>query len=40
MSVQSPNVRSSSLDYMYRITTAVQQIMTEVNGDVSKEEIW
>jgi hypothetical protein len=31
------NVNSLSLDNMFRVVTAVQQIMTEFNGAVSEE---
>jgi hypothetical protein len=36
-SVSAPNVNSLPLDNMFRVITAVQQIMTEFNGAVSEE---
>jgi hypothetical protein len=36
-SAQAPNVNSLPLDNMFRVTTAVQHIMTQFNGDVSEE---
>jgi hypothetical protein len=37
-SVQATSVKSSSLDDMFRVASAVQQIMTELNDAVSEEE--
>jgi hypothetical protein len=37
-SAQAPNVNSASLDNMFRVATAVQQIMTGLNDAVSEEE--
>jgi hypothetical protein len=37
-SVQAPNVNRQPLDNMLRVVTVVQQIMTEFNGAVSKED--
>jgi hypothetical protein len=36
-SVPASNVNSLPLDNMFRVITAVQQIMTEFNGAVSEE---
>jgi hypothetical protein len=36
--VQAPLVTGSSLDDMFKVTTVVQQIMTELNEAVSEEE--
>jgi hypothetical protein len=36
--VQATCVKSSSLDDMFRVASAVQQIMTELNGAVPEEE--
>jgi hypothetical protein len=36
-SVQAPNVSGLPLDNMVRVVSAVQQIMTELSGAVSKE---
>jgi hypothetical protein len=37
-SAQASNVSSASLNNMFRVATAVQQIMTELNGAVSEED--
>jgi hypothetical protein len=37
-SVPATNVNSSPLDYMLRLVTVVQQIMTEFNGALSDED--
>jgi hypothetical protein len=34
---QAPDTNSSSLDNMFRVAAAVQQIMTELSGAVSEE---
>jgi hypothetical protein len=36
-SPQAFNINSASLNNMFRVTTAVQQIMTELNGAMSEE---
>jgi hypothetical protein len=36
--VQATSVKSSSLDDMFKVASAVQQIMTELNDAVSEEE--
>jgi hypothetical protein len=37
-SMEAPNVNSLRLDNMLRIVTAVQQLVTEFNADVSEAE--
>jgi hypothetical protein len=37
-SVRAPTVNSQTFDNMLRVVTVVQQIMTEFNGAVSKED--